>query len=758
MDATARSAILFACILALSGCGGSKPAAPPAPVAAQRNLLLITLDTTRADHLGCYGDRAAGTPVLDALAARGVRFDQAICNVPLTRPSHTTILTGLLPQRHGVWSNGPYRLDPKFPTLAQRFRESGYHTAAVVASFVLSRSFGLDHGFDLYDDRLRETTGADPEKPANEVAAAAAAWLDHPLQPPFFLWLHFYDPHYPYTPPAGYSGDPYDGEIAFMDREIGVVLQALEAKGWLANTLVVAAGDHGEGLGEHGETTHGYYLYDSTMRVPLIVAGPGVAAGQTISATVSLADLMPTFLEAFQMRKDQDRFDGRSFWQGIQSGKLEPRDVVMENRSIHYQFGWAALTGLRTGDSKWIGAPQEELYDLKNDPRETKNVAAEDASRTAALRNLSVKLRPKSDASGAASASGLSPEEEAKLASLGYISGGASGDTDVFAGPDPKRFAGALDAIDRLIHARQERDFASVEDLVTRVLKLDPGNLFALRCKGEVLIEQRQYAEALAVLKRIVAANENHPETFSYLGLAYERTGDPASAVQWYEKASSPPWIYWPSLESLARMSVQHPALLSRDRCLQKLAGLQPASFREQISVARAYAILSDYERGAGWYRKALESKPDAPEAQVGLGQMLQKTGNLSEAEATLLRVEPPTVESRYVLATIQLGQGKKDAACTNFVEASRMQPRNTNLLCGVAAGLQSCGYPEDAARCYERVLTVEPQRPEALFQLAQIENGLGHRERARSLYQRFLQSAPPQMDSEIRIARKQTQ
>lgn len=746
-----RVAAVCAILACVGGCAQNTPAPPPPQESAQHNLLLITLDTTRADHLGAYGSKTASTPVLDRLAARGVRFDHAIANIPLTRPSHTTLLTGLLPQRHGVWSNGPYRLDPQWPTIAERFQKAGYHTAAVIASFVLARSFGLERGFDVYDDRLRETAGADPEKTADQVSAAAQTMLNRTLQPPFFLWLHFYDPHFPYSPPTG-SG--YDGEIAFMDQQIGAVLQTLDARALTANTVVVAVGDHGEGLGEHGETTHGYFLYDSVMRVPLIVAGPGVPSGKTIHGTIGLCDLTPTLLDAFQIRKPDDRFDGKSVWKAIQGASLAGETVVLENRAIHHQFGWAALIGLRTDDWKWIGAPEQELYDLRNDPGELINKARDNPTETAAMRAQNAKLRPKSE-SGGSSKSGLSPEEEAKLASLGYISGGPSDDLSVFTGPDPKHFSDAIGSIDALIHARQEKNMQRVVELVAAVLKLDSQNMFALRCRGEMLIEERRYAEALSVLKQIVGRNENHPETYWYLGTAYEKTGDAAQALVWYEKAASPPWVFWQALESMARLSGARPDLLSREDCMRKIAAVQPSSGRETISVARAYALLAAYQEALDSFRKAIEISPRAPEALVGQAQMLQKLGRLPEAEQSLMRIQNPTVESRYVLATVLHDEGRKDAACTNFVEAFRLQPRNLNLVMGVGAGLQSCGLLDQAADCYQRVLETDSRQADALYRLAAVEEQRGNSGAARSLYKRFLQAAPPQMQSEIATARE---
>lgn len=746
------SIVLVLVMVLCAGCGSRQHATSGRP----QNLLLITMDTTCADHLGCYGDRSAQTPNLDALAARGARFEQTIALVPLTRPSHATILTGLYPQRHGVWSNGPYRLDPKWQTLAEKLHQSGFHTGGVIASFVLTRSFGFSRGFDLFDDRVLEVPGADPEKPAADVARTASAWLGSALQPPFFLWLHFYDPHFPYTPPEPYksrfTARPYDGEIACMDQAIGEVLRVLEHGKWLSNTLVVAVGDHGEGLGEHGEETHGYYLYDSTLKVPLILAGPGVPQNQVISSQVTLADLEPTILDALEMKKETDRFDGRSFWKGLQAGRVESNPALIENRTIHYQFGWAALSGIRTDSWKWLNAPIPELYDLGRDPHETINVSAGLEDRTAELRKLRDRLRPKEEAQEVAS--GLSPEEEEKLRSLGYLSSGPTSSTDINTGPDPKRFASVLTPIERLIRAKQEKRFSDLGLLVRDILAGDPTNLFALRTKGELLIEQRKYQEALDVLLRLTEARENHPETLAYLATAYEKTGQIDKALLWYQKATTPPWIYWPALESLARLALQFPERLNPKELLQKLSGFQPDGYRERLSLARAYGILSAFEPAIVWYDHALETNPQAPEALVGLAQMMQKSGRYQDALKTLSRVQPPTAESLFVLGTILLSQGQKSQACSSFVDSIHQQPTNPNLLFGLGFNLQQCASVVLAIQAYERVLGMEPDYAEALYNLAQLREQGKDFAKAEALYRRFLKVAPARFDPQRQYAR----
>ena len=473
--------------LALTGCHRPTPAT--AARSRPRNLLLLTLDTTRLDRLGCYGSPAGATPHLDALAARGARFEEAIAPVALTRPSHATLLTGLEPRQHGVWSNGPYRLEPGFTTIAERFSQRGFSTAAVVSSFVLGRSFGLDQGFARYDDAFAEMPGADPEKTADAAERSAAARIgSDALVPPFFLWVHFYDPHDPYVAPEPYDGrfrsDPYAGEVAFMDAAIGRLLQALAAKGLAAETLVVAVADHGEGLGEHGEPTHGYFLYDSTLRVPLILAGPGVPPGLVVSGSVTLADLAPTLLEALGLEPDAG-VAGRSFWSELPRGRVGARPALLENPAIHRQFGWAELAGLRADGWKWIAAPTPELYDLTADPGETRNLARAEPARAARLGERLARMR--AGAAAAGQARGLSPEQEERLAALGYVSSGTD-DSDLGAGPDPKSVASVIPDVERLIDARRADRTPEIRSYADAILARDPTNRFALRARGDLLV------------------------------------------------------------------------------------------------------------------------------------------------------------------------------------------------------------------------------------------------------------------------------
>ena len=371
--ALATAACLLVGVSALRAASPTKPA-----VATRPNLLLVTLDTTRADRLGCYGRTGAATPSFDALARGGVLFENALSPAPLTLVSHATLLTGLDPRRHGVRDNAGFRLDATHPTLASILKANGYHTAAAVSAAVLDRSTGIGRGFDTFDDRVRIGSRSElnfEERAASQVTSAARRLLDA-AEPPFFLWVHYYDPHAPYVPPRPFSdrfaASPYEGEIAFMDQGFGKLLEALDARRLTSRTLIVVAGDHGESLGEHGEDKHDLFVYQATQRVPLLIRGPRVPAGRRVSANVGLVDLLPTIVDLLGLPAAQAKeMDGESvvplFAAGTRAGSVG-RAYEMESMFPGYAYNWAPPLALVSGQFKYVATPTPELFNLVADP------------------------------------------------------------------------------------------------------------------------------------------------------------------------------------------------------------------------------------------------------------------------------------------------------------------------------------------------------------------------------------------------------
>jgi len=434
-------------LLIVPGCGDTQPPAEKTLAeygafgrARDFDLLFITLDTVRADHLSCYGHTSTTTPVIDGLATNGLRFEQVQATAPLTMPSHSSIMTGLYPPRHGVRANGYYVLDASARTLAETLRGEGYSTAAFIAAYVLDGRYGLDQGFDLYDDGVTpslagETRSGYNERPANEVTDAALAWLETHLGDdnprPYFLWAHFFDAHRPYEPPQEFArrfpGRPYDGEIAFVDSQIGRLVEFLGQRNRLDRTLVVVASDHGDGLGDHGETSHSMFIYDSTMRVPWILSSPALFEREIVVAdrVVSLVDVMPTVVDLLGVSRPDD-LDGIN---PLTAPADADRAVYVETLATLIHHAYAPLHGLRRLQDKYIRAPRPEYYDTGADPGETENRFELHNKKAHALSaRLTEMMAPWEDAETAASrAVPLDTEQARRLAALGYIETHAPG-------------------------------------------------------------------------------------------------------------------------------------------------------------------------------------------------------------------------------------------------------------------------------------------------------------------------------------------
>jgi len=456
-----------ACRLSLLALGfACRKTAGPRP-----NLLLITLDTTRADRIGCYGDGRAATPNLDRLARQGVRCRLAYTPAPLTLPAHTTLLTGLEPQGHQVRNNGTYALRPEATTLAEVLRRAGYSTAAMIAAFVLERKFGLDQGFDLYDDGLDKPPGKTTfrsEIRGDRVLEKFLRWLDGAPPPPFFCWVHLYDPHAPYDPPAPYSerfaGDPYRGEIAFSDEIVGRLLNELERRGLAQDTLVVAAGDHGEGFSEHGESGHGIFCYEESLRVPLIFHGPRILrGGRVLQGPVGLVDVMPTLLELFDLDAVAG-MQGRSFAAGLRGGKNGAASSPLYFESLYgmEEMGWAPLSGILSGRLKYISLPRPELYDLEADPNEKDNVYLKRNAQAKALARELDDILARTVRNEEAARPQQSRSDQERLRALGYLASGASSSSS--SNEDPKEGIVPMNRLLKVREAIQAKNLQGAEE------------------------------------------------------------------------------------------------------------------------------------------------------------------------------------------------------------------------------------------------------------------------------------------------------
>ena len=479
------------------------------------NVLLVTLDTVRADRLGCYGHESAETPTLDALVARGVRFDDAVTSVPVTLPSHATILTGLSPLSHGVRDNGRYRLADEHETIAEVLSSHGYDTAAFVGCFVLDARFGLDQGFDIYDFEV-STDGYRPqmldfnERSATDVTDAAVRWLDEragsDASAPFFAWVHYFDPHQPYESPLQrlprFRVRPYDAEIAYVDAELGRLMDKLNNLGVRDRTVIIIAGDHGEALGEHGEPTHGMLIYESTMRVPLIVSCTSLFDGayHVADRVVGLTDVRPTVEDLLGIAGSSS-VEGKSL---LRSEADDGRAIYMETEMPLSLAGWSPLRGLRTHDHKYILAPERELYDLRKDPEESRNLYASDDPVAGPLESRLSELMNQTGP-GAGSERALTDEEIERLGSLGYVqSGGAKAEGLL---PDPKTMMSVYNDALRCEHLYGRGMYAEAADLARGVLEQSDMHIQALRVLAFSYVKLGRAEEAVGLLRQSVDRN-----------------------------------------------------------------------------------------------------------------------------------------------------------------------------------------------------------------------------------------------------------
>jgi arylsulfatase A-like enzyme len=521
----------------LSGCGGARPAT---------RVVIVTLDTTRADHLGCYGYAKAATPNLDRLADESVLFENAVSPVPTTLPSHSTMFTGLYPQDHGVRYNLMFRLGSSAETLAEVLHGDGYATAGFPAVFIVGHKFGIDQGFDTYaDPPTPESAKGDPSVHGGRSAAKgvddALAWLGaQAADGKQFLWVHLYDPHIPYSPPFPYSSQyrdrPYDGEIAYMDAQLGRLIDALRRSPRWSSTLLIVVGDHGEGLYDHRERQHSSQVYESTQHVPLIVHAPGAGKAR-VAEPVSLADLFPTVLDYTGLPGRNVRgLSLRSQIEGHSAKEL--RDVYFESLAGSLNYGWAELRGVRHGAWKLIDAPTPELYRLDQDPGETDNLASREPERLAELRAALGALRdPLATATPSEPAHDpvLDPATERLLASLGYVTGGAGGSSADAPAPssvidlEPELLAGQS--------AVAQGQWSQVESLCRYVLERDPTNKWSLVNLASALSNTGRAREAQDWAAKLIELYPEAEQAYFQLGQALKLQGALRKAQDVFDRA-----------------------------------------------------------------------------------------------------------------------------------------------------------------------------------------------------------------------------
>jgi arylsulfatase A-like enzyme/Flp pilus assembly protein TadD len=629
-------------------CSGLLAEAKPAP-----NVVVITIDTLRADHLGCYGDKEIRTPNIDALASEGARFERAYTPVPVTLPAHTVIFTGTYPMHSGMHDFSGNKLNPGQDTLASVLKQHGYVTGAVIGSAVLDSRFGLNQGFDFYYDhfdfnRLQESNLEEMERPGNVVADVALDWLGKNRNNKFFLWIHLYDPHYPYRPPAPYSEEykerPYDGEIAFADAQVGRLVTFLKANALYRNTIIVLSGDHGESLGEHGEQHHGFFIYNATLHVPVIIRLPGNSTPRVVPDLVSLADLMPTVLQAL-------KFDVPSQVQGFNLLPLMSAKNAEEARSLYAEtylprlhFNWSELRAVETDKYHFIDAPKPELYDLSKDPGETQNLYAQKSAVSDELRaRLTALVSQFTAGPELAQKTGLDPALMERLKSLGYAGFSGGGDPTITdrSLPDPKDRIQAYESISDAIAESQHGQYESSADKLTAALKTDPNSVPVHYLLGLDYYRMRQYPRAVEELRQVLKLSPDYALAAFNLGLAYARTGDLDQAILALKHALELDGSNFSAAYNLGVAYSQKemvPEALAAFRQTVALAGDYAPGHR---SLGELLLYQGQVDESLVELRRAAELDPRDPKIHMALAKALAAKGLKAEADEEMRRAQP---------------------------------------------------------------------------------------------------------------------
>jgi choline-sulfatase len=668
------------------------------------NLLLVTLDTTRADRIGAYGFKGVETPTLDRLAREGVLFERAISPAPLTLPAHSSIFTGKLPPRHGVRDNGGFFLDAGETTLAERLKARGFKTGGFVGAYVLDSKWGVDQGFDTYFDdfdltKYQSLSLGSVDRAANEVADHALQWLDSVAGSRFFGWVHFYDAHSTYAPPepfkTRYANRPYAGEIAFVDSQLSRIVTWLESRSLLERTVIVVLGDHGESLGEHGESTHGFFVYEGVTHIPFIIRAPyDRMHGRRVSDVVRSVDVMPTVLDLLGVRgDDRDRHDGASLVPLLTGARAElGLEAYSEAVYPQFHFGWSELRSLQTGRFKYIAAPRPELYDLQEDPREEKNLFAERGA-------LAARMAERLDALGAAAAAErpptaateVDPDARERLAALGYI-----GTFTTTRTADPAKLADPKDKIHLFNLMTRAREMA----------KHDP-----------------EGTGAIEALQRITGEDPNVIDAWFMLGNEYYRRREFTRAIENYRHALA----------------------------------LKPDYDLALINMANSYRALGRDEEAMLGYRRFMEIDPRNAHIRYETAQILIDNGKLAEARQELeraLEIEPKLAAARNALGVVALRLGDEARAEREIQAAIAEKPDVRLAHFNLALLAEQRGDFNTALAEYRREIEIHPQSFRAHFNMGKVYEALGNRAAQIEAYRAAIDANPEFAEGHLFLAK----
>ncbi len=663
--------------------GGLELGALPAGVSrGHLNLVIVTLDTTRADRIGAYGARGVETPAIDALAREGVLFEQAVAVAPLTLPVHCTLFTGKFPPEHGVRDNGGFFLGPEQVTLVEVLKAKGYRTGDFVGAYVLDSKWGVDQGFDTYADdfdlgKTRVMSIASIQRPGNEVVDKALPWIEAVKDVPFFAWVHLYDPHTPYRPPepyaTRYAQHPYNGEVAFADSQVGRIVGHLKALGLYDRTIVAVMGDHGESLGDHGEATHGFFIYSPVTHVPFVVRTPfSLTASRRVADPVRSVDLMPTLLDLLGVETPAG-VSGTSLVPLMTGTRREMGlDAYSESMYPLHHYGWSDLRALRAGRYKVIDAPRPELYDLERDPGERTNLFGE---RRAMAETMLAQLRRLesgfSKTEATLPASDLDPEARARLAALGYVGSFVASASDPRTGrADPKDKIGLFNQLGRAMDLANDNDDEAAPPS----------------------------PKMIALLEDVLEHDPQVIDAWFTLGTHYLRHGEPRKSLPYFQKALS----------------------------------LKPDYDLAVINLARAYRALGDHEAALAGFERYLQIDPHDAYVYYQVGELWLDRGEAARAEAAFrqaLEIDPRVAAAKNALGVIALGRGDLPGAERLVREAIAAKPDVRLAHFNLALIAEKRGELAGAEREYLEELKQHPESYKAAFNLSLLYEQVGDRE-----------------------------
>lgn len=682
-----RAAVLVAIGLACVSCAACKGRNARTPAPAHPDIIVITVDTLRADRLGCYGFAPARTPHIDRLANEGVLVEHAVAPTPITLPSHASIFTGLYPPAHGVRDNGRYRVPDDVTTLAERLKSDGYQTQAFVSSMVLHRRFNLNQGFDGYDDQIRAEGDAKmfhfQERSGKRTMDRVLRWLGAAAssspRTPLFLWVHLFDPHQPYEPPeedAKRSPTLYDGEIASVDRQIGRFVDALKKRGSLDDTLLVFTSDHGESLGEHREATHALFIYESTVHVPLLLRYPKMLpAGTRYDASASSVDLVPTILALADLPPMETQ--GVDLSRAL-AGAAEPPTISPYSESLHgeLEFAMAPLHGVRSGPWTYIRAPRAELYDRSDDPGETRNLldpsvaeAASASPKVAAQqaakldRALSEILQESKRFDFTETTSPLDAQTVQMLRALGYM--GEPGANAGLEGMDPKDGVRAFDDLDRARQLAFEERYVEAKQVLTSLLDWVPKNASARNLLAMCEFRLANPGAAKQHYLRSLADEPRQPEVLVQLGRIELAEEQQEAARVRFSDALEVDASHVEAMILLAYLDLREGRQEDAKAWYDKAIAADPSYPDPYLHYGDLYFRLGDFQAAEGWYERALDADPESYRGAAQAGTCALQLGDPKRAERYFLRAsqaKPGSWQPMYNLACARALQGDKSS------------------------------------------------------------------------------------------------